>query len=292
MKSPLKEYIENFDLQNIDKGYNDYWLIAMRQDFRVWNSLLLSELKYREPFRNMVFSIEGEQGTGKSAGLLGMGVLISDTFKKKFSLSHYHFFTEDLTNDLKKFNKRTFYGCDEQLRIHGLMSHMIDEDLANYEDIYRKPQVNIGYASPRLRIHEHFFIFEALDDIEEDTNGEPVSVKLLLKTKRKSDKLIMPRGIIKFKWPKKRLWNAYNKKKDRFIEKMRKKEGGLMEQIDKDANKIIKKYENKLYRELKDGTMVPVSKNAIMLYIYKAIGMRVYTVEGYKILMEQIKAKL
>jgi len=273
-KSPLMQYIDAYDLKNIDMGYNEYWVAADRQDCSVLNQMLANELEYRQGhFRNIVFSVEGTQGDGKSAGMLSLGASISQFFNTKFSVDHIHFYHEDLMKDLKNFKKRTFYCQDEQPRAYGLMSSFIQDELANYEDTYRKPQVNIGYASPSLRTHEHFFIFEALDRIFLNEKGDLSAVELMLKTKRRSDGMVLARGKIHLKWPKKSFWDAYNKKKDKFILKMGGKKGDRLKILEDYADKVLKKHKNDLYSHTLQGNIKLKSKDIINLYINKVVGM-------------------
>lgn len=296
-KSPLQDYITTFDDMHIKLEYDDYWSIARKQDFMVWNSLFIDEIKFRREFGlNVVWSVEGSQGDGKSMGLLRTKQIIDKYFGTSFDLERFvneiHFFDEDLETALSKPQKRSCHVLDEQPRGHGLMVRFIEDQLANYEDTFRKPQINIGYASPSLRNHEHFFVFEALGDIYVDKEGNPTAVNLLLKTKRKSDKQLMPRGILKLKIPEKELWTAYNKKKDAFILRMQNKQGGVMDRLDRDAQRVIDEYGSKLYKITKDGEKVPLPKKSIELYMYRVLGMRAYTVSGYGLLLESIKQKL
>jgi len=292
-KSPLQDYLDKYDNAHINENYNQYWVTAVNQDYRVWNALFVDEISWRESHRrNLVFSIDGIQGEGKSAGLLRALEVIAERFYTKFNLKKLFFFQEDLKESLDNAKKRTQHGLDEQPRMFGLMSGMIQEQLANYEDIYRKPQISIGYASPTLRVHEHFFIFQAMGNIElNDKTGFPETVELMLKTRRKSDNIIMPRGILRFKWPDYDTWARYEARKDKFISQMQENKGGVMNKMEKDANKVIKEAGNAIYREVK-GQQKPGTNAQIDLAMYEIIGMRAYTVDGYKLLREKIKQKL
>lgn len=296
-KSPMQDYISQFDDIHIKWGYDDYWLYAKNTDYLFWNTLFIREIEFRKRFGlNLVWSVEGDQGDGKSMGLLRTKQLIDEHFGNKFDIDRFideiHFFDEDLESSLSVAQKRSCHVLDEQPRGHGLMVHYIQDQLANYEDTFRKPQINIGYASPSLRNHQHFFIFEALGDIFVDEDGNPTAVNLMLKTKRKSDKMIMPRGIIKLKIPEKEVWKQYNLKKDGFIKKMQDKQGGIMDRIDRDAKKVIDAYGEKLYRFDKQGNKQALAKKGLELYMYRCLGMRAYTVSGYELLLESIKQKL
>lgn len=289
-KSKMMQYINAFDMQNINFGYNEYWLEAKKQPYLIWNNFYSDEIKFREShFMNIVFSIEGTQGEGKSLFLLRSGEIISKAYGTKFNLDHIHFFPEDLSKDLANFKERTYYGQDEQPRVHGVMSNFIQDELSNYEDIYRKPQVNVGYASPSIRSHEHFFIFEACGDIYIDKNsGELSAVEVMLKTKRKSDGLIMPRGILRVSAPDKQLWKQYNQKKDDFIKKMGGEKGNRIKIIDDYAKATIEKFEEDLTQETDKGIKI-ASKDKIDFLITKTVGMGNMTQEGKTLVREEIK---
>lgn len=296
-KSPLQNFIKKFDEAHIKWGYDEYWINAVNQDYRVWNTLFHEEIKFREKNTlNFVWSEEGGQGDGKSMALLRKKQIIDQVYGVEYNIRKFvdriHFFGQDLEEALSNTPKRSTNVLDEQVKTYGIMSRFTEDQLANYEDTFRRPQKNIGYASPSLRRHEHFFIFEAMGDIYVNEKGEPTAVEVMLKTKRKSDKQIMPRGVIRLKAPEKELWDAYNAKKDDFISKLEQKQGGLMDRIEKDADKVIGQHKERLYKTLKDGTKVIQSKAVIDLYVYKVLGMRAYTVAGYEMIREEIRRKL
>jgi len=293
-KSPMAKYISLFDLKNINLGYNEYWIKALQSGYQFWNQLIKEEINYREShFRNLVFSIEGSQGDGKTAGLLSLGGTISKAYDTKLSLDHIHFFHETLREDLAHFKERTFYAQDEQTRIFGVMSSFLQAELSNYEDIYRKPQVNIGYASPSLRYHEHFFIFEALDQIYLDPKtGKPCAVELMLKTKRRSDGLIMPRGNVRLSWPEWAFWEKYNKKKDQFIKDQGGEKGDRLKILEDYADKAIKKYRDNMLTTTKDGELKIKDKTALSYYLNKVAGMGNLTGGGLELAQTIIREKL
>ena len=289
-KSVMARYIRLFDSKNIELNYNQYWALAEKQNFKFWNRFFLDEIKFREShFSNLVFSVEGTQGEGKSLFLLRCGELISDVYGTKMSLDHVHFFQENMKQDLANFKERTFYAQDEQPRTHGIMSNFIQDELANYEDTYRKPQVNIGYASPSLRSHEHFFIFEALGDIYIDPKtGELSAVEVMLKTKRKSDNMIMPRGILRVSAPDKDLWKRYNEKKDEFIKKMGGSKGDRLKILEDYAIATIEQFGDKMIIETNRGEKI-APKTTIDFYMSRAIGLDNLTNDGRALVREYIK---
>lgn len=291
-KPPIKKYIDEFDQKHIDLSYNDYWLIAKKQNPLVWNSLFLKEIQFRaNNYRNLVFSVEGEQGTGKSAGLIRILDILGQFFNP-FKVDNVYFYQEEFSEALRNYNVKDSFALDEQPRLHGAMSGLLSDQLANFEDIYRKPQVNIGYASPSLRTHEHFFIFESIDEIELNEDGSPSSVCLMLKTKRQSDKLIMPRGILKFSWVKPEIWKAYEKRKDAFIQSAKNRENKRFELIEAGSERVIKKFFEKLYSKKRDGSFKLISRATLDFYIMKTENMNDYTSQGLGYLRESIRQKV
>lgn len=295
-KSPLMKYIRDFDIQHIGWGYNEYWVNAQAQNRQVWNALFKSEIDFRQKFGlNIIWSDEGGQGDGKSMALLRKKRVIDDSFGVTYSLQKFinqiHFFNDDLEEALSEPGKRDCNVLDEQIREYGIMARFQEDRLANYEDTLRRPQRNIGYASPSLRKHEHFFVFEALGDFYVDPeNYNVTSVEVLLKIKRKSDGLIMPRGVLKLKAPEPELWEAYNAKKDHFLAKQRKRQGGVMSRLERDADRVITDHgASSFYKEFKNGERMLIGKEAILLRTYKTLGMRAYTVSGYALIVEEIR---
>lgn len=296
-KSPLNQFFTDFDDSHPKWGYDEYWSHAKKQNYLEWNSLFLQEAYFRKQFGlNIIWSIEGKQGGGKSMALLRKKQIIDKVYGNPYSLekfiSEIHFFPDDLEEGISSSKNGSCNVLDEQIREHGIMTRFSEDQLANYEDTLRRVQKNIGYASPRLRRHEHFFIFKAHGDIFIDQTDTVGAVQVMMSTKREKDDLIVPRGILQFKAPEKNLWDAYNAKKDLFILKMQRKESGLMEKIEHHASMVIEKFSDQLYLERKDGTRTVVSKDAIELYMYKTLGMRAYTIKGYELVREEIKRKL
>lgn len=290
-KSPMQTYIEAFDTKYIDWMYNEYWKNAKAQPFHIWNALFKNELAHRERHRNVVFSVEGEQGLGKSVFMMRLGGVISDTYGSKLDVENIHFFPDLFEKALSEAKHRTFYCMDEQPRIYGVMSNYVQDQLANYEDIFRKPQISIGYAAPRLRTHEHFFIFKALGDIEIYDDGSPASVSVMLMTKRKSDDMIMPRAMLKFSWADKKLWTDYERRKDQFIGDFKAKKDPMMGKIAEDADRVVQKWGDKMFVDSAKGVKKIVNRSTLDFYVYDVVGMRAYTMEGMRMLREAVKQK-
>lgn len=295
-KSPMQQYIAEFDAAHLNWGYNEYWAYACAYDVKFWNTLFKNEIIFREKFGlNLIWSVEGTQGSGKSQSLIRMKQLIDSVYGINYDIKKFvdqiHFFPEDLEKALSESPKRNTHLLDEQIRVYGMMSRFTEDQLSNYEDTFRKPQINIGYASPSLRRHEHFFIFEAMDNLYVDENDNVSAVDIMLKTRRKSDRAIMPRGILRMRAPEKDLWDAYNDKKDNFIKRMQSNEGGMMKRLEDAADKVIAKYGELLVIETKNGPKL-ASKSLIFLYTYKVLGTSAYTVAAYELIVEEIRRKV
>lgn len=299
-KSFLQDYLEKYDLAHINEGYNEYWLNAAKQNYTSWNALVMDEFKFRESHEsNLIWSTEGGQGSGKSRFNLRMCIISGQIFDKPFRLDNMYFFQQDLRNALKNFKKRTTYSEDEQPRTHGIMSKFLEDELADFEDLYRRPQVNISYVAPQLRTHNHFFVFKTLGDFFVYQKNQVAEVESMFLTKRNSDDMLMPRGIVRVKCPDQKIWDLYNKKKDQFLEAMKGKKGDRIKILEDYAIKVANKHFDKLYVKFKNGICKIKSKEILKLYLQKEFGVDSFTSGGLnqsvaclqEILLERLQKK-
>ena len=252
-ESPLETYFREVDINSTEATYGEYFSRAMQEDIRVMNSLLLDDIKFRaDSFMNVVASVEGQQGSGKSISFIYLGLLIGKFFGYPFALKNIIFDPDDLDTALEKADKRTTWLMDEQKRANvGMMSRTTQLNLTDLEDQLRRSQINLLYASPSLRQHEHFFAFKTfriirINDADctecdeykhwnptsgqpspcdtcdlpaDKRNGYPKYFLLLLQTKRLIDNMLVPRGIVQFPMPNIKFIEQYDKVKQQHIKR-------------------------------------------------------------------------
>jgi len=183
-------------------------------------------------------------------------------------------------------------------------------------------QINLLYASPSLRQHEHYFVFSTFrivriadaecshcKDYEKynpmsgkpspcesctlpvhKRNGYPKYFLLLLKTKRLIDSMLVPRGIIQFPMPNNKFVEEYDVMKQNHIKRLQAKESAWWDKMKKYADFVWVAKKDKLVKQLKKGGYQVVGKETIKVAILDAIG-RKLTGEANETLIELVKQR-
>jgi len=323
-ESPMETYFREVDINSTEATYGEYFTRAMSEDIRVMNSLLLDDIKFRaDSFQNCVASVEGSQGTGKSLAFIYFGLLLGKFFGYPFTLKNIIFDPDDLDSALEKASPRTSWLMDEQKRANvGMMSRTTQLNLTDLEEQTRRKQINLLYASPSLRQHEHFFAFKTFRiirindaDCSEcseysewkptsgttspcDTcdlplhkrNGYPKYFLLLLQTKRLIDNMLVPRGIIQFPMPNTKFVEEYDKIKLQHIKRLQAKESAWWDKMKGYADNIWERKKDHLIKKMKNGNHQVVGKETIKVAILNTIG-RKLTGEANDTLTELVKQK-
>jgi hypothetical protein len=318
----METYFREVDINSTEATYGEYFKRAMQEDPRVMNSILLDDIKFRaDSFQNVVASVEGTQGSGKSLGFIYFGLLLGKFFGYPFTLKNIIFDPDDLDTALEKAPHRTTWLMDEQKRANvGMMSRTTQLNLTDLEEQLRRSQVNLLYASPSLRQHEHFFAFKTFriirisdadcGECEEykqwkpstgqpspcDTcdlptdkrNGYPKYFLLLLQTKRLLDNMLVPRGIIQFPMPNKKFVEEYDIIKLQHIKRLQAKESAWWDKMKAYSDQIWDRKKELLIKKLKNGNSQVVGKETIKVAILNTIG-RKLTNEATDTLTELVK---
>lgn len=164
---------------------------------------------------NLIASILGETGTGKSEA----GKFVAKKISPKFNGSFVHFHKEDLMEHirLQKVRKDFCELLDEQnkgsmLGMGGMRERFTLDDI---ESVCRKAMISFVYISPNLEMHNHHIVLE--------TAGIDYEKKLtrLIILKPRQDYFLTALGYITTRLvddPSFR--DAYDKQKDTFIDDM------------------------------------------------------------------------
>ena len=297
-QSPISSHCLAFDVEHIEETKSQYFHYAMQyfnqnQDF--WNNKFLEDLKWRKKFGlNVVLSIHGDQGTGKSSILIALYKMISQEFGTKFNL------TRDLFYDVSSLNKslstakmwETRLLDEQKVKTTGIMSSMQMGDLADYENQLRRNRNNLLYASPEERHHSHFFVFKTYPYIKRNESGYPEFFSAVLFTKRYFDDIEMPRGLLTFPMMSEKEFKEYDKFHVEHIKKLQDKSYSTLVGLEDDAKKVISEKKKYLIEFGKDSFPKIVNKSALDLKIYETLGTEKYTRDGYELLREKVRELL
>jgi len=299
--TPLQRYCYQMDINCLNRRLKEgnpmyldrdyYYSMAIQTQPEHWNKLLLEEYKFRANNKmNVVFSAYGGQGSGKSLSMLENCSILGEVFNVPFTVDNVVFDVMDFNARIKERKARETYFLDEQnLGNIGIMSRSNLLFLADYEDQLRITQNNFGYASPELRDHSHFFIFETYG-IKRDSKGVPDLFYSLLWTKRHIDQCFVPRGIVSFKSIIKsnpEFYEQYQKKKMEHIEHLEKKDLSTLNEMDKDINEILEGHLKEIVWLSEKGFKV-VNKGVLYKNVSQWIGTAGYSTKAFDILIANI----
>src|SRR3990172_2394803 len=312
-ENPLNNYFKQIDLQMADSTYNDYWIRSQQEDSDYLGKLLVEEFKFRADMRlNVVASLEGSQGQGKTSAGIYLSLLLGKIFGKPFTLKNLAFFPEELDSLIEHSEYKETFMMDEQMRTNvGIMSHTIQQRLIDIEEQIRYAQNSLIYCSPAVRDHSHYFVFKAENPIrkqnpiclrckkpdcsvceipEYERSGYPERIKLMLFTKRLTDDLLVPRGYIETPMPNYQIMQEYEVLKQKHIEELKKKESKMWEQMKNLAEIIFNQNKENLIMQTRKGYKVATAKMIeIMLFDIKR--MRYFTNDGKNLMITLIKQK-
>jgi hypothetical protein len=253
-ESPLETYFRELDLLYRNSTDMDYFDRAMQEDPIYMNKLFITDLKFRNDAKlNFVMSVSDvitRTGSGKSSAAIRSGLVGANIFGTTFDMSHIVWTPEELDKRIERAENKTVWLLDEQRQTNiGLMSQTTQLRLSDYEDQIRQAQVNIIYCAPQLREHNHLYCFEThkltrirnqiCDQCQTtdlckqcdkvpfwERSGYPQHIFLMLRTKRITTGMQVPRGMIKVTMPPHEIMEQYWKVKDENVQKMKRKEEG------------------------------------------------------------------
>lgn len=312
--NPMDNYFKQVDLLMADATHGQYWQRAQQEDVQYMNRLLVEEFKYRMDMRlNIVASVEGSQGMGKSLSSIYMGLLLGKIFGKPFTVKNIAFYPEELDELIENSTGRETFLMDEQQTTNvGIMSHTMQRRLVDFEEQLRHNQINLLFASPSLRDHAHYFVFKAEHPIrltnpicqkckkpdcenckmpEWKRSGYPKAFRLLLSTKRFVDGMLVPRGYLEIPMPNYDFVQLYDTVKNEHIENVKKKESKMWDNMQKLADVIFQKNKDKMLMQTKKGEYKPVSAKILETIVYSERGMRYFTKDGLALFITLLKQK-
>jgi hypothetical protein len=284
--SVLEQKFREFDLSHLDWTEKDYTRYATSQmDGNALRELLIEDIKFRKAHgRNVVASIDGFQGQGKSLFISSFAIITSKIFGVPFNENYVFYSPIDLDLALEHGKPCETYLRDEHKNsTHGEMSNLINENLEDYEEQLRIDQINLFFAGVKLRSHAHFFIFEA-KRTNFDLSGKPVSTTAVLKTPLYTNKNIFVwRGEITLPAPPLDYLEAYDKKKREYTQKqLREKGENAFAQLKPYAEKVIFGREEDLIKKTREGFISPQKEEIIKLVVAEVIGSGKFTISAYR----------
>jgi len=319
--SPLQAYCKQVDLKYYEKTYGWYYYdLALKQvptDFIT--NLVLKDFEWRANHQqNILSSTEGVQSSGKSLFTLNMAIHAGNFFHFPFILkrdiySNPYQLDQDIRNNEE--SRRTFLYDEQPQRMVGMGSYSTKISLKDYEEIGRYTQKNVFYCSPEVHEHAHYFVFKQVDyDIDRLTNekckscalyakcnfekystlceipfferdGYPKQFRFMLYTKRLSDQVLMPRGIVSFPMLAPKTAKEYDSIKSNNIKNFENYANNAWDKKMGDIEKFVDEFEQELIKETYKG-IAPVNKRLIESKLYEKFGQNRFLKDEIAIFVE------
>lgn len=293
-ESPLQRYYDQFDIEHINWTTNDYKLNALQMPIETTNQLLKSEFQWRKDHQqNVVASMEGPQGKGKSMPFSYLGLLLGNIFGVPFTPNDIHFSPGEFEQAFEKSIPCQTILKDEDPKTRvGMMSHMIDTNITDFEEQSRLKQNNLLQAGVELRSHAHFFWFESKHTIF-DENAYPKAFISILKTPRYTDRHeFVWRGLARFPMVNNEFAEAYLKRKEAHLSRLKAKYGNTLNPVSYFADKIFNKRKEALTVTTREGFIKPIQKHLMDFVVAEEIGTTRFTMPGYQRLNALIREKI
>ncbi len=120
------------------------------------NLFFLNEIKHRQKTQgNVIISISGYPGTGKSWGALALSQILNQIYK--CNNTYIVFSAQELLDLLENAPRGSTFIMDEQVTSWGEGSSREQQEIMNVENTIRKEQINFIWVSPIPKPHQDFF---------------------------------------------------------------------------------------------------------------------------------------
>jgi hypothetical protein len=322
LESPFEQYFRELDEQSLEQERSATWhYFHSKQLFEenphiVFN-LLKKDLEFRASHQlNVLMSIEGIQGTGKSLTGLYFGILLGKIFGEPLNWENVLVDPDLLDEKLRNSKRRSTFLLDEyRHKSVGIMSQTIRFSLMDFEEQSRYTQKNIIHCAPKVYDYNHYFVIKTNKVIRKqnpkcetcplfadctkkfystlcelsfyERAGYPESFLVDLYSHRLEDFRLVVRGkmlipMVHFETALK--YDEVKNKNIRILEK------GLSEAWDilkRHSDKIIEKYEENLIADKKMPSSITIKRK-----IFDEFGSRKFTNEAIELLIDLVKEKL
>ena len=321
--SPLQKYCQDMDDRNTEMSFREIHRQVRALDTQYFTNIVIKDWEWRANHQqNIIASIEGQQGCGKSLFANDMCLRLGQMFNNPFLPERDLYINPfDLDHELRTCGsrRRTFLYDEQSKRRAGMGSVTTAISLTDYEEICRYTQNNLIYCSPEIVNHAHYFIFkevnygverkmvkacrecvkynechadyyDTLCDLKFwERDGYPVSFSFMLETKRLSDSIFVPRGVVTLPMVSWKSADIYNKVKAVNIKRFENFENDSWDNQKKMMEEFAKEYEATLFIPLKKGGFKIAPAKRIELKFFDKFGTERFTNRQVDVFVERVK---
>lgn len=295
-ESPLKQLFDKFDVEHLDWGLSDYKRYALSVPPEQNGQLLIRDWTWRAAhFQNIVASINGAQGTGKTLPFLYASMVTGNIYGVPFTVNNLFWDLDELQQSIEKIPPRSTLLKDEHRHGgSGYMAHKEAAHMADLEEQLREPrQINLFFTSVFQENHATFFRFEAHNIDFDLKTGKPKGFFSMLLTPRYTDlSTFVWRGYVYFPMPPDRIVSIYREKKADAQKNLISQYSSTLNALIPIADKIINKRLKDLIKTTKKGFIVPIPAALMLVVVNEEIGSSRFTIPIYKDLLVILKDKI
>lgn len=124
------------------------------------NKEIYEQIKFSVTKRNLIMSVYGETGSGKTWAAGALGELMCRLKNTKLSIDDICYTGDELMERLSKVKENATLIRSEQLKKWSTGSGREEQELKNAEETMRRKHIDFIFVSPDLRQHLHHFILE------------------------------------------------------------------------------------------------------------------------------------
>lgn len=250
--SPLYDYFRWQELMGIYVTAQNYLMYDLTDKFFV-------DMKYRlDHEMNVILSIYGQTGTGKSAASLTIALVLAKIKDKKWSFDWLKDNPHDIMFAIQEGEpeKGTTFIMDEQDTTRaGINAATMMQMLNDLEKRVRKMQWNFVYNSPVPLAHAHHYLLET-DGI--DRENSLIRLKVY-------DAMGIPHGYIVIPFPPDNVWEYYN---EQFKEDILEDAAGFVSTEEKQISELLDAlYQNPIFWAFDNNSQ----RNSYLLMRYPSV---------------------
>lgn len=293
--SPLKEEFNAIDNENPSWGFDDFKSYAKEQfnDDGVAHTsqLLLMDWQWQADHMSFITaSISGLQRSGKSRSFIYFGLMLGKIFGVPFTANDIYWNPFELMSGIERSVPRSTKLRDEDSRQKaGMMSGYVEDAISTYQDQLGKKQNNLLFAAVRKSAGSDLYRFMTTT-IDWNENGVPKAFNVVLLTPHYDDpELFVWRGYLKVPNPNPEILEAYEKRKDEYLNNLKSRKGDYLADIDEMVEKVIASRENDLIKRNAQGLMLPVNNKLAFNAARSIIGTFRWTNQGTDIFVQRLK---
>lgn len=236
-------YIEPLERMRLNTAFEERPVMHTWSKVNI-NQQLIQEARERLRKRqmNMIITVSGSTGSGKSFSLIALADFLLYYLKGKLNAKYIVHTPEEFTEILPKVKPKSVIIYDEQPGITGAGSGRLAKEIDNAENALRKRQICFLFGSVSTKPHSSHYNCKTFGFYPKDHAKNPQDIRTRLLVYHPAEGTLLGYITLSLKYvPRKFIEKDYAKKKDEYMDRVQK--GELRGSKTKMVEKLIKSKE-------------------------------------------------